>query len=346
MRGSGTGESSRAAPSRTRLGRTSLEITPVGFGAWAIGGGNWQGGWGPQDDDDSIAAIRHALDLGINWIDTAAAYGLGHAEEVVGRAIRGLPESERPYVFTKCGLVWEPGSRSVSNVLAPDSIRRECEASLRRLGLERLDLLQFHWPSHDGTPVETSWQTMADLVDEGKVAHVGVSNFDVGLLQRCEAVRHVDTDQPELNLVNRQAATDVIPWAAAHGTGVLVYSPMKSGLLTGRFSAERVRSLPHDDWRRSHVDFVEPQLGRSLALVDRLRPVADRLGCTLPELAVAWTLAWPGVDVAIVGARTAEQVDGWVGAASLALEDKDLEEIARAVEETGAGAGPARSGGA
>jgi aryl-alcohol dehydrogenase-like predicted oxidoreductase len=328
--------------SRARLGATSLEISRVGFGAWAIGGGNWQGGWGPQDDDASIAAIHHALDLGINWIDTAAAYGLGHAEEVVGRALRGVPEAERPYVFTKCGLVWEPGSTQVSNVLAPESIRRECEASLRRLGLERLDLLQFHWPTHDGTPVETSWQTMVDLVDEGKVAHIGVSNFNVHLVERCEAVRHVDTDQPELNLVSREAAADVIPWSAARGTGVLVYSPMKSGLLTGRFSPERVESLPEDDWRRSHEDFIEPKLSKNLALVGRLRTVADRLGCSLPELAVAWTLAWPGVDGAIVGARSPEQVDGWVGAASLTLEDKDLDEIAQAVEETGAGAGPAR----
>ena len=342
VRGSGRVDSDREVRSRTRLGQTSLEISAVGFGAWAIGGGNWQGGWGPQDDDASIAAIHHALDLGVNWIDTAAAYGLGHAEEVVGRAIRSLSDADRPYVFTKCGLVWEPGSTEVSNVLAPASIRRECEASLRRLGVERLDLLQFHWPTHDGTPVETSWETMVELVDEGKVAHIGVSNFDVDLLERCEAVRHVDTDQPELNLVDREAAADVIPWSAAHGTGVVVYSPMKSGLLTGRFSAERVRSLPEDDWRRSHEDFVEPKLSRNLALVRRLGAVAERLGCTLPELAVAWTLAWPGVDAAIVGARSPEQVDGWVRAPSLVLDDEDLDEMARAVEETGAGSGPSR----
>lgn len=343
MRPSGSGD--RNVGSRTRLGHTSLEVTRVGFGAWAIGGGNWQGGWGPQDDEASVAAIHHALDVGINWIDTAAAYGLGHAEEVVGRAIADVPDAERPYVFTKCGLVWAPGSREVRNSLAPDSIRRECEASLRRLGVERLDLLQFHWPTHDGTPVEDSWQTMVELVDEGKVAHIGVSNFDVDLLERCEAVRHVDTDQPELNLVNRQAAADVVPWSAAHGTGVLVYSPMKSGLLTGRFSAERVRSLPEDDWRRSHEDFTEPKLSANLALVDRLHTVSDRLGCSLPELAVAWTLAWPGVDAAIVGARSPEQVDGWARGASVTLDDKDLDEIAQAVEETGAGTGPARPDG-
>ncbi len=332
----------RAVVSRTHLGRTNLEISRVGFGAWAIGGGNWQGGWGPQDDDESVAAIHHAVELGINWIDTAPAYGLGHAEEVVGRAIRTLAEADRPYVFTKCGLIWEPGARTVSNVLAPESIRRECEDSLRRLGLERLDLLQFHWPTHDGTPVETSWATMAELVEEGKVAYIGVSNFDVDLLARCQAVRPVDTAQPELNLLNRQAAADVIPWCAANGTGVLVYSPMRSGLLSGRFSAERVASLPEDDWRRSCDDFLEPKLARNLTLVDRLQVTADRLGCTLPELAVAWTMSWPGVDAAIVGARRPEQVDGWIGGGSVALDDKDLDELAEALEATAAGTGPLR----
>ena len=223
------------------LGRTPLEISRIGFGAWAIGGGEWQGGWGPQDDTESVAAIHHAVELGINWIDTAPAYGLGRAEEVVGRALRELPEADRPLVFTKCGLVWEPGARTVSNVLSPSSIRAECDASLGRLGVERIDLLQIHWPSQDGTPLEESWATMAELVDEGKVGWIGVSNFDVDLLERCQAVRPVDTNQPELNLLNRQPAAEIIPWCASHGTGVLVYSPMRSGLLTGRFSAERVQ---------------------------------------------------------------------------------------------------------
>ena len=330
---------------RRRLGRTSLEVSRVGFGAWAIGGGEWQGGWGPQDDVESVAAIHHAVELGINWIDTAPAYGLGRAEEVVGRALRELPEADRPHVFTKCGLVWEPGARTVSNVLSPSSIRAECGASLRRLGLERIDLLQIHWPSQDGTPLEESWATMAELVDEGKVGWIGVSNFEVDLLERCQAVRPVDTDQPELNLLNRRPAADIIPWCKAHGTGVLVYSPMRSGLLTGRFSAERVLSLPDDDWRRAHEDFQEPELSRNLGLVERLGQVADRLSCSLPELAVAWTLAWPGVTAAIVGARSAAQVDGWIGGAGVELGDKDLDDIAAAIADTGAGRGPARPDG-
>lgn len=321
-----------------------MEITRIGLGAWAIGGGGWQGGWGPQDDDASVASIRHAVDSGVNWIDTAPAYGLGRAEEVVGRALRAIPASERPHVFTKCGLVWEPGGRSVSNVLSPSSIRAECEASLRRLGVERLDLLQIHWPAQDGTPIEQSWHTMAALVDEGKVRAIGTSNFDVALLERCQAVRHVDTFQPELNLLVRDAAGDTIPWCQANGTAVLVYSPMRSGLLTGRFSAERAATLPQDDWRATHPDFTGDALARTLDLVDRIRPVAERLGCTLAELAVAWALAWPGVTGAIVGARSPDQVDGWIGAMGLRLCSADLDDIATALRESGAGRGPLRPG--
>lgn len=322
-----------------RLGTTSFEITAVGLGAWAIGGGGWVGGWGPQDDAASIAAIHRAVELGVNWVDTAPAYGLGHAEEVVGEAVRRLPEADRPLVFTKCGLVWTEGDTGVANVLAPDSIRQECDASLRRLGVERLDLLQIHWPSEDGTPLEESWTTMAALVDEGKVAAIGVSNFEVDALEVCEAIRHVDTLQPQLNLLVRETA-DAIAWAGAHGTGVIVYSPMRSGLLTGRFSAERAAQLPDDDWRKAADDFTEPLLARNLELVSRLEPIAERLGCTLPELAVAWTLAWPSVTGAIVGARSPEQVDGWIGATEVNLETKDLAEITSLLEETGAGAGP------
>lgn len=335
-------------PIRTRatapLGRTGMEVSRVGLGAWAIGGGGWQGGWGPQDDDASVKAIRHAVDLGVNWIDTAPAYGLGRAEEVVGRALRELSEDDRPFVFTKCGLVWAPGARTVSNVLSPASIRAECEASLRRLGVDRLDLLQIHWPSEDGTPVEESWETMADLVDEGKVAFVGASNFDVDLLERCQAVRPVDTYQPELNLITRDAVAGTIPWCRANGTAVIVYSPMRSGLLTGRFSPERAASLPDDDWRATHPDFTGEGLQRNLGLVERLRPLADRLSCSLAELAVAWTLAWPGVTGAIVGARSPEQVDGWVGAGRLRLSSADFDEIATAVRDSGAGDGPVRPG--
>src|SRR3954447_9914871 len=325
---------------RTALGNTALDISRLGLGAWAIGGGEWQGGWGSQDDDESIAAIHHAVELGINWIDTAAAYGLGRAESVVGRAVAALPEPDRPLLFTKCGLVWEEGGRTVSNVLAPDSIRRECEASLRRLGVDVIDLYQIHWPATDGTPIETSWEVMVDLVESGKVRYIGASNFDVELLDACEAIHHVDTYQPELNLVNRTAAADNLPWCAEHGTGVIVYSPMRSGLLTGRFSAERVASLPMDDWRREGPDFVEPELTRNLDLVARLAPIASDLGCTLPELAIAWCLAWPVVDGAIVGARTAAQVDGWINACDIALDPDALSHITAALETSGAGRGP------
>ncbi|MEY2471474.1 MAG: hypothetical protein QOK28_803 [Actinomycetota bacterium] len=325
----------------TKFGTTGYEISRVGLGAWAIGGGEWQGGWGPQNDAESIAAIRHAVELGVNWIDTAAAYGLGRAEEVVGRAVRDVPEADRPLIFTKCGLVWEPGERTVSNVLAPESIRRECEESLRRLGVETIDLYQIHWPSEDGTPLDDSWATMVALLDEGKVRAIGTSNFDVSLLDVCESIRHVDTYQPELSLVNRDAAGTTIPWAEAHDTGVIVYSPMRSGLLTGRFTPERVAALAEDDWRRTAPDFQEPDLSRSLALVEDLRVIAAELGCSVPELAVAWTLAWPGVSGAIVGARNPEQVDGWIGAAGIELGKEELDRIASAIARTGAGNGPA-----
>ena len=326
----------------TRLGSTDLEITRVGLGAWAIGGGGWQGGWGPQDDEESVAAIHAAVAQGINWVDTAAAYGLGHAEEVVGRAVAQLPADERPLVFTKCGLVWEPGGTTVSNVLAPASVRRECDDSLRRLGVDRIDLFQVHWPSTDGTPLEDSWATMGELVDEGKVRYIGVSNFDVDLLERCEAIRHVDTFQPELNLLVRQAGASTLPWCADHGTGVIVYSPMRSGLLTGRFTAERAASLPGDDWRAGHDDFRPPGLERNLAVVSELQALADEIGCPLPALAVAWTLAWPAVAGAIVGARRPEQLEGWIGAASVELDGALLDRIAAILDETGAGQGPTR----
>ncbi|HEX9969349.1 MAG TPA: aldo/keto reductase [Acidimicrobiales bacterium] len=324
----------------TPLGQTDLQITPVGLGAWAIGGGEWQGGWGPQDDDESVAAIHRAVELGVNWIDTAPAYGLGRAEEVVGRAVAELPAGDRPLLFTKCGLVWEPGERSVRNVLAPESIRRECEDSLRRLGVEVIDLYQIHWPSHDGTPLEDSWATMAALVDEGKVRHIGVSNFEIPLLETCQSIRQVDTFQPQLNPIVRDVAADTLPWCRDNGVGVIVYSPMRSGLLTGRFSRERAESLPDDDWRRGHPDFSGEGLDRNLRLVDGLEKIASSVGCSVAELSVAWTLAWPGVHGAIVGARSASQVDGWVGAADVRLSDDTLAEVAAALDDTGAGTGP------
>jgi aryl-alcohol dehydrogenase-like predicted oxidoreductase len=323
------------------LGRTGMDITTVGVGAWAIGG-EWAVGWGSQDDDDSIAAIRHAVELGVNWIDTAAAYGLGHSEEVVGRAVAALPEDERPLVFTKCGLVWDDADRSAvpDRVGRPDSIRRECEASLRRLGVERIDLLQIHWPPEDGTPVDEAWGAVLDLVAEGKVRAGGVSNFAVAQLERCEARGHVGTLQPPFSLINRAAGGDVIPWAAGHGTGVIVYSPMGSGLLSGRFSRERAAGLEEGDWRRTSDQFADPALSRNLALQDALRPVAERHGTTPAAVAIAWTLAWPGVSGAIVGARSPGQVDGWIGAAALELGDDDLTALREAVGTTGAGTGP------
>jgi aryl-alcohol dehydrogenase-like predicted oxidoreductase len=253
------------------LGRSGLHITRVGFGAWAVGGGGWAFGWGPQDDADSLATMRHALELGINWIDTAAAYGLGHSEEIVGRLLRGLPSSERPHVFTKCGLLWAEHDPMVPprRVLTPDSIRRECEASLRRLGVERIDLYQFHWPDETGTAVEDAWGAMVRLVEEGKVRAAGVSNFDVTLLERCEGSRHVDSLQPPFSLINRAAARREIPWCAAHDAGVICYSPMQSGLLTDSFTAGRVASLAADDWRRHAPDFQPPRLGRNLRLRTR-----------------------------------------------------------------------------
>jgi aryl-alcohol dehydrogenase-like predicted oxidoreductase len=326
------------------LGTSGLNITRVGFGSWAVGGGGWAFGWGPQDDSESLATMRHAIDLGVNWIDTAAVYGLGHSEEVVGRLLREIPAARRPFIFTKCGLVWDERDRMrpPQRVLRPESIRRECEASLRRLGIERIDLYQFHWPDETGTAVEDSWAEMSRLVEEGKIRAAGVSNFDVGLLQRCEAIRHVDSLQPPFSLINRRAAEREIPWCAQHRTGVIVYSPMHSGLLTDAFSADRVSALAGDDWRRRSPDFQQPNLGRNLRLRDALRPIASRRGTSVSAVAIAWTLSWPGVTGAIVGARSPKQVDGWIGAASLVLTDQELDEIAGAIRSTEAGAGPVR----
>jgi aryl-alcohol dehydrogenase-like predicted oxidoreductase len=326
-----------------RLGSTELRLTPVGFGAWAIGGGGWAFGWGPQDDAQSIASIRHAVDQGVNWIDTAAVYGLGHSEEVVRQSLEGIPVNDRPYIFTKCGMVWDERRPDAPprQVLEPGSIRRECEASLRRLGVEQIDLYQFHWPDQSGTRIEDSWEAMIRLVEEGKVRAAGVSNFDVPLLERCQAIRHVDSLQPPLSLIRRQAAEAEIPWCAAHKTGIIGYSPLQSGLLTDRFSEERVETMAEDDWRRRSPEFKPPRLGRNLALRDSIRPVAERHATTVSAVAIAWTLSWPGVTGAIVGARSPEQVDGWIGAATLELTREDLDEIARAVGSSSAGTGPA-----
>jgi aryl-alcohol dehydrogenase-like predicted oxidoreductase len=326
-----------------KLGRDGPEITTLGLGTWAIGGGGWSFGWGPQDDAQSIAAVRRAVELGVNWVDTAAIYGHGYSEEVVGRAVRELPEADRPYVFTKCGLAWDESDhmKDARNDLSPASIRRECEASLRRLGLDHIDLYQFHWPD-DATPVEESWAAMAALADEGKVRWCGVSNFSTELLDRCEAIRHLDSLQPPLSLISREVASRELPWCRQHGTGVIAYSPMQSGLLTGSFSKDRLAALADDDWRKRDDDFREPALSRNLTLRDLLRPIAERLGATVEALAVRWVLEWEGVTGAIVGARSPEQVDDWIGAARLDLGERELDDIATAIIATQAGTGRER----
>lgn len=328
-----------------QLGTSDLNITPVGFGAWAAGGGGWSYGWGPQDDNQSIAAMNRALDLGVNWIDTAAVYGLGHSEEVVGRVVRQRKGADRPYVFTKCGLVGDPKDRmkDAKRIATPASIRKECEASLKRLGVERIDLYQIHRPDDStGTSVEASWGMMVQLKDEGKVRAIGVSNFDVSQLRRIEALHHVDSLQPPFSLVKREEAATEIPWCRANRTGVIVYSPMQTGILTDSFSVDRVKKMAPDDWRSRSANFQTPKLEKNIALRDALIPIARRHNTTVSSVAIAWTLVWPGVTGAIVGARSAEQVDGWIGGATLSLTGEDLDEIARAVERTGAGNGPAR----
>ncbi len=334
---------SKGALPRVRLGRTDMEITRVGFGAWAVGG-DWLYGWGAQDDDDSVAAIRHAVARGVNWIDTAAIYGFGHSEEVVGRALKVIPESERPCVFTKCGLVRDPQDPSVRphRVGTAESLRREIDLSLGRLGVERIDLMQMHWPSEDGSRIEDYWQTLLDLRREGKLRAVGLSNHDVGQLEAAEKLGHVDTLQPPFSAIRREVAAAELPWCAAHGTGVIVYSPMQSGLLTGRFSAERARALPENDWRAGNPEFSGENLARNLKLAEAMVPIAEAHGVSVAAIAVAWTLAWPGVTAAIVGARSPEQVDGWFDAAALRLSEADIGAIAAAIEATGAGSGPVR----
>lgn len=316
----------------TRLGSDGPEISALGFGAWAVGGGN-KFGWSGVKDEESAAAIHRAIEGGITWVDTAPFYGKGHSEEVVGKALAPYAVGEEVLVFTKCGLRWDPGAGvdgPPTNDLSPASIRFECESSLQRLGVDRIDLYQFHWPDETGTPVEDSWGTMCELVGEGKVRWIGVSNFTVELLERCEKIRHVDSLQPELSLIAPERMEDVIPWADAHGTGVIAYSPMASGMLTGKFDRRRAETLPEDDWRKDAPAFNEPALSGNLEMVERLKSIAADVGCSLPELAVAWTLSVPGVSGSIVGARSAEQVDGWIGAGSLELTDDVLRQIGEA----------------
>jgi len=326
-----------------RLGRTDMLITRVGFGSWAVGG-DWAVGWGSQDDRDSIAAIRHAIARGVNWIDTAAIYGEGHSEEVVAAALAEIPRGERPYVFTKCGLIPHPTDRKAgpSQVGAPASIRDEIEGSLRRLNVERIDLYQMHWPAKDGTPLEAYWQTLLDLKQEGKVAAVGLSNHNVAQLAAAEALGHVDTLQPPFSAIKREVAGAELPWCEAHDTGVIVYSPMQAGLLSGAFNARRAAALPANDWRSRNAEFTGEALNRNLVVAEAMRRVAAARGVTPAAVAVAWTLAWPGVTAAIVGARKPSQVDGWIDAATLSLTDSDVTVIRAAIARNGAGHGPTR----
>jgi len=305
------------------LGGTGLQITRVGFGTWAVGGGGWEFGWGPQRDEESIAAIGRALELGVNWIDTAAAYGFGRSERIVGRALLGL--SQRPYVFTKASLL-DDGTGHVRHVLKRDSILREAEASLERLGVDVIDLYQLHWPIPE-QDIEEGWAAMAELKERGLVRHIGVSNFSASQLRRIQPIAPVETIQPPYSLIDRAAETGLLPLAERDGIGVIVYSPMGSGLLTGGITRERIAAMPGDDWRKTDPRFTEPQLSRHLALAARLQAVAARHGCTPGAVAVAWTLQNPAVDGAIAGFRRPAQVDPVLAAAALELTGQDLAEI-------------------
>ena len=307
-----------------KLGNSDLEITPIGFGAWAIGG-DWLYGWGTQDDADSVAAIHRALELGVNWIDTAAVYGLGHSEEVVARALdqwSGL----RPRVFTKCGMTWDEQNK-IDYSLRAASVRRECEASLRRLHTEVIDLYQIHWPSDELEETLEGWATMAELQKEGKVRWIGVSNFSLEELRAAQAIAPITSLQPPYNLIKREVEPEILPWCRENNTGVIVYSPMASGLLTGAMTRERAAALPETDWRRKNPEFQEPKLSKNLELVERLKAVGARHGRSPGEAAIAWTHRIPAVTAAIVGARNARQVDGIVGAAEFRLSPEEIAEI-------------------
>jgi len=308
-----------------RLGNSDLSITPIGFGSWAIGGPGWEGGWGPQEDRDSVAAIHRALELGVNWIDTAAVYGLGHSEELVARALRDWP-GERPYVFTKCGLRWDDAGQ-VREVLTADSVRAECEASLRRLGVDTIDLYQVHWPTNDPAEDEEGWTTMAELQREGKVRWIGLSNWSVEQMRMAQRIAPITSLQPPYSLVNRDVEEEILPFCEREGIGVIVYSPMASGLLTGAMTRERAQKLPESDWRHADPEFTEPRLSRNLALVDRLCAVGERHGRSPGEVAIAWTLRLPAVTGAIVGARNARQVEGVMRSAELHLTAEEIAEI-------------------
>jgi aryl-alcohol dehydrogenase-like predicted oxidoreductase len=312
------------------FGRTGFEISTIGVGAWAIGGGDYAFGWGAQDDAESVAAIERAVDLGINWIDTAPVYGLGHSEEVVGRALRALG-SRRPLVFTKCSLVWKDGEKQAQHNLEAASIRRETENSLRRLGVDAIDLMQVHWPRFFTQPtagtIESAWTELAALRREGKLRHIGVSNFSPADMERASAITPVETLQPPYSILRRAIEAETLPYCQSHGIGVIVYSPMQAGLLTGKMTRERIAALPDDDWRKKTPEFNEPRLGPNLEFVEVLRAIGERHGRSPGEVAVAWALRHPAVTGAIVGFRRPRQVEEIAGAAELYLSDEDVREI-------------------
>ena len=308
---------------KRRFGNTGMNITPIGFGSWAIGGAGWSHGWGPQDDNRAVEAVERAVELGINWIDTAAVYGLGHSEELIGKVLAGL--KNKPLIFTKCSLVWND-NRRIGNSLKADSIRRECEASLRRLNVDAIDLYQIHWP-HPEHDIEEGWRTMAELKEEGLVRHIGVSNFNVEQMQRAHSIAPIESLQPPYSMLRRAIETDTLPFCLEQNIGVIVYSPMLSGMLTGAMTRERALNLPSDDWRRNNKEFQEPRLTGNLELVELLRNIGRKHGRSAGEVAVAWTLRHPAVTAAIVGGRSAEQVEGIIGAAEMTLTKEEADAI-------------------
>ncbi len=308
---------------KRELGNTGMQITPVGFGSWAIGGDNWQFGWGSQDDGDAIAAIERAVELGINWIDTAAVYGLGHSEELVAKAVAGM--KDRPWIFTKCSLVWD-ACRQMGNSLKADSIRRECEASLKRLNVDAIDLYQIHWPNPEAD-LEEGWQEMARLKEEGLVRHIGVSNFSVDQLRRIIPIAPVATLQPPYSMLRPAIEQTLLPFCLEQNIGVIVYSPMLSGMLSGAMTRERAANFSADDWRRNNKEFQEPRLSANLELVELLKQIGAPYGRSAGEVAIAWTLRHPAVTGAIVGGRNAAQVEGIIGAAEFRLGMDEVERI-------------------
>jgi aryl-alcohol dehydrogenase-like predicted oxidoreductase len=310
-----------------QLGKTDLQLTAIGFGAWAIGGGDWQYAWGPQEDKESIEAIHRALDSGINWIDTAAVYGLGHSEQVVGTALKS--SSKKPYVFTKCAMTWGEDRKIVQTL---KKIREEVEGSLRRLGVDAIDLYQIHWPVPDAE-IEEGWTTMAELQHEGKVRHIGVSNFSVAQMERALKIAAIASLQPPYSMINRSAEPEVLPFCLRHGIGVINYSPMQSGLLTGAMTKERIARMPQDDFRRNTEQFQEPQISRNLDLVELLGSIGKRHNVEPGVVATAWTLHNPAITAAIVGGRSAKQVDGMLPAATFRLSDEEYQEIGQFLKE-------------